>query len=429
MVKIWGRQGARAAFCCWIACSCAACGASEEGEDVPEQTPEPEPEAEPEGDPLPDGCDALVEPSDDDQEALQGAFIDAASDSTICLAAGTFSFKQQLSLGADGVTIRGAGPEATILDFTAQDVGANGLRVTGNRVTLEDFQILNTPGDGIRVDDVEDITFRRVHVIWEAESSQDNGAYGLYPVGCQGVLIEQCLVVGARDAGIYVGQSRDIVVRDNEARGNVAGIEIENSLDADVHNNHSHDNTAGILIFDLPDLDQFGGRAKVRDNLIEDNNRDNFAQAGNIVARVPKGSGLFILASDDNEIHNNDIRDNDSFGAAVVSYSPVLTGEIQEDPNYDIFPQGNWIHDNTFEGNGTAPDVLLRAIQTDVPFPDLAWDGCEDPEVDNTANTFTNCFSDNGGATYLNFKLCGGENETDITPVTCTHPALPEIDK
>ena len=68
------------------------------------------------------------------------------------------------------------------------------------------------------------------------------------------VRVEACVVKGASDAGVYVGQSRTILVKDNEVFGNVAGIEIENSVDAEVVGNHVHDNVGGVLVFALPEL-------------------------------------------------------------------------------------------------------------------------------------------------------------------------------
>jgi parallel beta-helix repeat protein len=65
--------------------------------------------------------------------------------------------------------------------------------------------------------------------------------------------------VGASDAGIYVGQSKHIIVRNSKAYQNVAGIEIENSWYADVYENEAFNNTGGILVFDLPDLIQKEG--------------------------------------------------------------------------------------------------------------------------------------------------------------------------
>src|SRR3546814_2859165 len=91
------------------------------------------------------------------------------------------------------------------------------------------------------------------------------------------VLIDSVYVRGASDAGIYVGQSKNIVVRDSVATENVAGIEIENSYDADVHDNVATKNTGGILVFDLPSLPMQGGHnVRVFENVVNDNSTPNF---------------------------------------------------------------------------------------------------------------------------------------------------------
>jgi parallel beta-helix repeat protein len=99
------------------------------------------------------------------------------------------------------------------------------------------------------------------------------------------VLLENCIAIGASDAGIYVGQSRDIIVTNCEAYHNVAGIEIENCIRADVYDNNAHGNTGGILIFDMPGLTQDGSLVRVYNNKIKENNFRNFAPEGNIVGR------------------------------------------------------------------------------------------------------------------------------------------------
>ena len=89
------------------------------------------------------------------------------------------------------------------------------------------------------------VTFRNIHC-------ENTGLYGLYPVECVGVLVEDCSVTGISDAGIYIGQSKDIIVRRNVTYGNVTGIEIENSVNALVENNEVYNNAGGILVFLLP---------------------------------------------------------------------------------------------------------------------------------------------------------------------------------
>lgn len=375
-----------------------------------------------------DPCDLTVVPSSDDQNNVQSALISVGEGQTLCLAAGEYTFTAELSLDVDGVTVRGAGMEETVLNFAGQEVGAgaNGMKVSSDGVTLEDFKVLDTPGDGIRVDDTNDITFRRVWVSWSEEESLESGAYGLYPVGCEGVLVEDCRVNGARDAGIYVGQSNGILVQRNEVWGNVAGIEIENSNDSEVRDNHAHHNSAGILVFNLPGLEQYGSASNVHHNLIESNNVPNFGVPGTVVAAVPGGSGVIVLACDDNEFHNNEFRGNQTAAVILFSYHPGLFGSF-DDTTFEINPQGNWIHDNSYSDNGTAPIGTLHAVLPDglvgTPSPDILWDGCAPvPEGAETAL----CVQE-ADATYINIDFCGGFANpiTDLTGVDCEGLTLP----
>ena len=95
---------------------------------------------------------------------------------------------------------------------------------------LEDFAVEDTKGDGVKSKGSDQITFRNLRVEWTAGPNEANGAYGVYPVASKNVLIDGVVVRGAADAGIYVGQSENIVVRNSRAEFNVAGIEIENSM-------------------------------------------------------------------------------------------------------------------------------------------------------------------------------------------------------
>ena len=379
------------------------------------------------GEPLPEGCDALVEPGMDDPTTLQGALLEAADGSTVCMAAGTYRLNTEISISGEGITLRGASRDTTILDFSTEDLGANGVKITGNNVTITALTVKDTPGDGIRGDEVENVTYDDVAVIWTAANSLENGAYGFYPVGCTGVTIRKSLVVGARDAGIYVGQSTGILVEDNEAHGNVAGIEIENSTGATVRRNHAHDNTAGILIFNLPGLPVKDGKQTLAyENLVENNNLDNFAKAGTVVAEVPPGLGFMILASDRNEIRDNTITGHRSTGIVIAEYSDVIF-EPFDDPEFDLYAQGNFVHHNMFADNGGDPAELISTITKNMkPAPDMLLDGCIDATVDNADNSQTNCFFENGAATYLNFDLCGGfaMQSADVAPVTCEHTPL-----
>ena len=160
----------------------------------------------------------LLTPHDKVQFELQAALINASPGDVIELAAGTFHFTTELNVVCDNVTIRGAGPENTILSFRDQSAGSSGIVATGNSFVIENLAVEDTVGNAIKVLGAKDVTFRNVRVEWTAGPKTTNGAYGIYPVECQNVLIENCVSIGASDAGIYVGQSQDVIVRGCQAR-------------------------------------------------------------------------------------------------------------------------------------------------------------------------------------------------------------------
>ncbi|MDE0758390.1 MAG: hypothetical protein OSB45_09545, partial [Pseudomonadales bacterium] len=80
---------------------------------------------------------AVVEASDY-QTQLQTSLLNAQRGDVITIPAGIFEFNRSLSLNVDGVTIRGAGMDQTILSFKGQISGAEGLLVTASDFIIED---------------------------------------------------------------------------------------------------------------------------------------------------------------------------------------------------------------------------------------------------------------------------------------------------
>ena len=353
----------------------------------------------------------FIKPSENSYVDIQEALILAEPGDIIRLSAGIFTLEDSLSLDVPGVQIEGEGMGQTILDFSNQLSGAQGLSVTSDNVTLQDFTIQNAKGDAIKVKGVTNIKFLRVKTEWTNGPSSENGAYGLYPVESKNVLIDGCVAIGASDAGIYVGQSQNIIVRNSRAEFNVAGIEIENSYFADVYNNTATNNTGGILVFDLPGLPQQGGHhVRVFNNRSVGNNTDNFAPEGNIVGEVPRGTGIIIQANSDVEIFNNEIGENDTVNIAVVTY-----GNDTDDKTYYPHPKSIQIHGNTFGPTGYNPDTSkgeLAKILFDLSggdMPDIFWDGLLPfnqlifGQPENEKMVITN----NGNATLLAIKPIG----------------------
>jgi parallel beta-helix repeat protein len=316
----------------------------------------------------------VVTPGPDAQERLQTALLDAKPGDTVQIAAGRYDLTDGLSLDVDGVTVAGAGPDATVLSFKGQKGAGEGLLITSDRVTVKDLAVEDTRGDGIKSKGADDIRYLNLRVEWSGGPKEANGAYGVYPVSSQRVLIDGVVVRGASDAGIYVGQSRHIIVRNSRAEFNVAGIEIENSMFADVHDNVATRNTAGILVFDLPNLPQMGGHStRVFNNQVVDNDTPNFAPKGNIVASVPTGTGVMVMANRNVHVFENAISGNQSAGVMLVSYTQAFN-----DPAYNPLPRDIVLRDNRLGRNGWDPKFpggpeIAKALGG--PLPPVIWDG------------------------------------------------------
>ena len=316
-------------------------------------------------------------PNSNSQEEIQEALIDLEPGDILTLEPGEYFFEDGLSLDVSDVIFEGSGINNTILNFGEQISGAQGLLVTSDGVTLRDFAILDAKGDAIKVIGADGIKMIRLRTEWTGGPKETNGAYGFYPVESKDVLIDGCIAIGASDAGIYVGQSQNIIVKNSVAQYNVAGIEIENSYYADVFDNLASHNTGGILVFDLPDLPQQGGHhVRVFRNKAINNDTDNFAPEGNIVGEVPRGTGIIIQANSDVEVFDNDIYGNGTVNLSIVTY-----GYDTDDENYNPHPKSIQIHNNRFGDGGFDPDVgtgELAAILFELSegdMPDIFWDG------------------------------------------------------
>ncbi|MFT7629571.1 MAG: parallel beta-helix repeat protein [Mariniblastus sp.] len=355
----------------------------------------------------------VIKPGPGAQKEAQEALILAIPGEIIEFAEGTFNFDGTLSVsGIKDITIRGQGMKKTILNFSKMTAGkgGEGMKITADNFVLEDLTLEDTPGDAIKLQDCNGLTMRRVRTWWTGGPATENGAYGLYPVLSNDVLIEDCVAEGASDAGIYVGQSKRVIVRNCRAERNVAGIEIENCLEADVYNNVAHNNTGGILVFSLPGLTiKNGADCRIYNNELSENNHPNFAEKGAMVSEVPPGTGLMIMANDRVEVFDNKFDGNVGASCLIVSF---LTSQRKyDDSEYDPYPESILIQNNKFSNGGSDPQGELFELftkSTGQSLPDIVFDGILDASklVDGAMPADLNLsITANQEATFVNLDL------------------------
>ncbi|AWF79944.1 hypothetical protein BTJ40_03430 [Microbulbifer sp. A4B17] len=374
----------------------------------------------------------------DFQKQLLKKMISAKAGDVITIPEGRFQINRSLSLNVDGVTLRGAGMNKSILSFKGQIQGAEGILVNASDFTIESLAIEDTVGDALKVNEGENIIIREVRVEWTNGPSTKNGAYGIYPVQTKNTLIDGVVAIGASDAGIYVGQSQNVIVRNSRAEFNVAGIEVENTIGADVYNNIAINNTGGVLVFNMPNLPQPGHSTRIYNNQIKNNNTDNFGHEGTPVAAVPAGSGIVINSNDRVEIFGNDISDNNTANILISSYFTAgYYSDKSTQADFDPYPEGIYIYDNSFTGGGTSPDHLqLKALKLAMfgisgALPDILWDGVvnQNKLVDGEIPQDLKVCIDNGTAGIINVDFGNDYKNisTDIAPHLCHLDKLSKV--
>src|SRR6266540_5612390 len=262
--------------------------------------------------------------------------------------------------GNSGITVRSSSPSARI----------NGFKLTG-------LQIQNYSENGVILIRVDDFQIDNGKYI-------NNEEYGIFPILSSHGLIRSNQVSGSDDTGIYIGQSQNVIIKDNYVHDCTVGIEAELSSNITVQNNQAVDNSIGMTAEVLPGLSvTVTTGIQIIDNTFDNNNRVNpVTDPEDIFSQLPSGSGLIIFGADHVMVKDNRVVGNNSVGIAVVQLPPALASL---DPRIDPFPDYNEIIDNVVVENGSNPDPKLA------PFPpgDLLWDmsGTGNCWSDNTFNT------------------------------------------
>ena len=287
-----------------------------------------------------------------DGELIQAAVAQARSGDLIRVYPGTY--KETVYIDKENISLQGMIQEGKWPTLDGEKELNDALLYSGNGILIENFKIVNYKGNGVMGQAGNNFVIRNNWVL-------DAGVYGIFPEFGKNGLIEHNILTGIEDAAIYVGMCDNVDVRHNEVYGNVAGIEIENSRHVLVENNHSYNNTGGILVFITPGLPiKTCYDVIVRNNFVNDNNHVNFGAPGSLVAGIPSGTGILVMAADQVTIENNIITGNNNAGITVtdLAYGANTANDPEVEPNPDRLV----ILDNIMIDNGNSPVGELKAL-------------------------------------------------------------------
>ena len=114
-----------------------------------------------------------------DEAKIEEAFLTLKDSSQIELKAGTYAFDNLSLAQLKHISIKGSGPDSSILDFSSQTQGGEGIRTTNMKdFCIEGLTIRNSKGDLIKINNSDNVVIRNLHAVWtKADSS--NGGYAI----------------------------------------------------------------------------------------------------------------------------------------------------------------------------------------------------------------------------------------------------------
>ena len=344
-------------------------------------------------------------------DSVQAAINKAKAGDKILIYPGIY--RESVYIDKDSITLQGVIEQGQWPTFEGDSKLNDAILYSGNNITVEHLKITHYKGNGIMGQSGNNFVIRNNWII-------DTGVYGIFPEFGKNGVIEHNILSGIEDAAIYVGMCDNVDVRHNEVFNNVAGIEIENTRHAIVENNYAHNNTAGILTFITPGLPIKTTRdVIIRNNFVVDNNTPNFAIKGSLVASVPQGSGIIIMAADDVVVENNIISGNDTAGIIIADLGFVT--DIASDPDSEPNPDRVNILNNFMVNNGSSPVAAVKALAL-ANFtsrgPDILANGTAKDKARNSCVTNKNAYRSFGVQQW-------GECEPKTTAATLTY-TLPE---
>ena len=327
----------------------------------------------------------------EDHGTIQEAVDAAAPGDLILIQPGVYD--EAVNVTTDGLTIRGADRNETILD--GQFELENGVRVLGaNDVTVQNLTARNYTGNGFYWTGVEGYHGSYL-------TAYRNGDYGIYAFDSVRGQFDNSYASGSPDAGFYIGQCYPCtaVISDVISEYNGLGYSGTNSGgDLIITGSTFRNNRAGVVpnsgSYELcyPERD-----TTVVGNLVYDNGSSPDTPAID-TAKLAMGTGILIAGGRDNTILNNRVSGHERVGIGLVPFP-------EDGPN-DVPPEGENLttpcsetKDAPLPDPASVPDsVLWDAMGNRVEGNDVSGSGLADLAYGSLTaadQSLGNCFAGN----------------------------------
>ena len=334
-------------------------------------------------------------------QSIQNAIDGAAIGATVCVGPGTY--RENLLIKKDGITLKGAGPENTVLEPPAQprpfcpvlqippiggeNFGLNGICVadldpqgkvlrTVNDVRVTGFTVRDFSGVGILFGGTNDA--RADHNV-----AANNKSYGITAFLSTHGLFEFNTSYGSGDAGFYVGNSpnADFKIRYNTAFADLWGILVRDASMGSVTDNLLHDSCSGLVFLNTGTTTGVHNW-RASHNIVAHN--DKFCSAEELPFSLT-GVGILIGGGDHIVLRANRVLTNHPSGEPSLINDVPLAGGIVvvSTANVSLFPG--------FYGDVAEHNIIVKnAVLDNQPF-DLVYDGLGSGNrfVFNTCDTST----------------------------------------
>ena len=341
-------------------------------------------------------------------QSIQDAIDGAATGATVCVGPGTY--QENLLINKDGITLKGAGPEKTVLEPPAQprpfcpvlqippigyeNFGLNGICVadldaegkvlrTVNDVRVTGFTVRDFSGVGILFGGTN--RSRADHNV-----AASNKGYGITAFLSTHGRFEYNTSYGSGDAGFYVGNSpnADFKVRYNTAFADLWGILVRDASTGSVTDNLLHDSCSGLVFLNTGTTTGVHNW-RVSNNIVTHNDKFCSAEETELPFSLT-GVGILIGGGDHIVLRANRVLTNHPGGEPSLINGVPLAGGIVvvSTANVSVFPG--------FYGGVAEHNIIVdNAVLDNQPF-DLVYDGL------GTGNHFVS----NRCETSLPARLC-----------------------